>query len=208
VFGKSDARTPAVDPVEMTVVLHRLHAGLRFAPMNELTPAVFLDRDGTLMHDTGYVGDPASVQIYPGVSEALATLKAAGFKTIIVTNQSGIPRGYFTEEDFQKVQARFEELIGPGLIDAVYYCAEHPDHATERRKPGPGMLREGARDHAIDLTRSWMIGDRAGDVEAGVRAGVRSILVRTGEGAGADGSGAAHVAESFVEAVNFIIQKT
>ena len=175
--------------------------------MNELTPAVFLDRDGTLMHDTGYVGDPALVKIYPGVSEALGRLRAAGFKTIIVTNQSGIPRGYFTEADFHAVQARFETLIGPGLIDAVHYCAEHPDHATERRKPGPGMLLEGARDHGIDLARSWMIGDRAGDVEAGVRAGVRSILVRTGEGAKADGSGAAYVAESFVEAVDFILRK-
>lgn len=174
--------------------------------MNELTPAVFLDRDGTLMHDTGYVGDPGHVRIFDGVSEALTRLKAAGFKTIIVTNQSGIPRGYFTEADFHSVQQRFEELIRPAVIDAVYYCAEHPDHATDRRKPGPGMLLEGARDHAIDMARSWMIGDRAGDVEAGVRAGVRSILVRTGEGAGADGSSAAHVAESLVEAVDFIIQ--
>ena len=176
--------------------------------MNELTPAVFLDRDGTLMHDTGYVGDPEQVCVFAGVPEALVRLKAAGFKTIIVTNQSGIPRGRFTDADFHAVQARFETLIGPGLIDAVYYCADHPDTATERRKPGPGMLLEGARDHAIDMARSWMIGDRAGDVEAGVRAGVRSILVRTGEGAGADGSGAAHIAESFVEAVDFIIQNT
>ena len=76
--------------------------------MNQLTPAVFLDRDGTLMHDTGYVGDPALVEVYPGVSEALGRLKSAGFKTIIVTNQSGIPRGYFTDADFHQVQARFE----------------------------------------------------------------------------------------------------
>ena len=157
------------------------------------------------MHDTGYVGDPALVEIFPGVPEALARLKAAGFKTIIVTNQSGIPRGYFTDEDFHKVQARFEELIGPGLIDAVYYCAEHPDRASEWRKPGPGMLLEGARAHGIDLAHSWMIGDRSGDVEAGVRAGVRSILVRTGEGAAAKGAGAKMVAEDFVEAVDFIL---
>ncbi len=173
--------------------------------MNALSPAVFLDRDGTLMDDTGYVGDPAHVRVFDGVPEALARLKAAGFKTIIVTNQSGIPRGYFTEEDFHKVQARFEELIGPGLIDAVYFCAEHPDHASERRKPGPGMLLEGARDHGIDLARSWMIGDRAGDAEAGVRAGVRSILVRTGEGADAKSEGAEIVTEDFAEAVGFIL---
>ena len=170
-----------------------------------LTPAVFLDRDGTLMHDTGYVGDPALVKIYPGVPGGLARLKARGFKTVIVTNQSGIARGYFTEADFHKVQARFEELIGPGLIDAVYYCAEHPDTASERRKPGPGMLLEAAREHGLDLARSWMIGDRAGDVEAGVRAGVRAILVRTGEGAAADGAGAVHVAADFAGAVDHIL---
>ena len=174
--------------------------------MNHLTPAVFLDRDGTLMHDTGYVGDPALVEVYPGVPEALARLKAAGFKIIIVTNQSGIPRGHFTEADFHKVHARFVELIGPGLIDAMYYCADHPDTATDRRKPGPGMLLEGARDHAIDMARSWMIGDRAGDIEAGVRAGVRSILVRTGEGASAKNHGAGFVADDIVSAVDFILQ--
>ena len=180
---------------------------VRYAPTMPLplTPAVFLDRDGTLMHDTGYVGDPRLVEIYPGVPVALARLKARGFKTVIVTNQSGIPRGYFTDADFQKVQARFVELIGPGLIDAVYYCADHPDTATERRKPGPGMLLEAARDHGLDLARSWMVGDRAADVEAGVRAGVSAILVRTGEGAAADGARAACVAEDFAGAVDFIL---
>ena len=88
----------------------------------------------------------------------------------------------------------------------MYYCAEHPDHATDRRKPGPGMLLEGARAHGIDLAQSWMVGDRAGDVEAGVRAGVRAILVRTGEGAQADGAGAEFVAEDFAGAVDFILQ--
>ena len=175
--------------------------------MSDQTPAVFLDRDGTLMHDTGYVGDPALVEVYPGVPAALARLKARGFKTVIVTNQSGIARGHFAEADFHKVQARFEELIGPGLIDGVYFCADHPDAATERRKPGPGMLLEAARDQGIDLARSWMIGDRAGDVEAGVRAGVRAILVRTGEGVAAESAGAVFVAADFVEAAEFILKQ-
>ena len=173
--------------------------------MTTLTPAVFLDRDGTLMHDSGYVGDPALVEVYPGVPGALARLKVRGFMTVIVTNQSGIPRGHFTEEDFYKVQARFEELIGPGLIDAMYFCADHPEAATERRKPGPGMLLEAARDHGLDLARSWMIGDRAGDLEAGVRAGVRAILVRTGEGSGAKSDRAEFVADDFVAAVDFLL---
>ncbi len=178
-----------------------------FARMEIPTPAVFLDRDGTLMHDTGYVGDPAHVRIYPSVPDALARLKAHGFKTVIVTNQSGIARGHFSDEDFHAVQARFDELIGPGLIDALYYCADHPDRATERRKPGPGMLLEAARELALDLARSWMIGDRAGDLEAGVRAGVRAILVRTGEGAKADGARAEFIAADVAEAVDFILKQ-
>ena len=157
------------------------------------------------MHDTGYVGDPAQVCVYAGVPEALARLKARGFLTVIVTNQSGIARGHFTEADFHAVQARFMELVGPGLIDAMYYCADHPDAATERRKPGPGMLLDAARDHGIDLAQSWMIGDRGGDVEAGRRAGVRSILVRTGEGMNADRVGAVFVAADLEEAVEFIL---
>jgi histidinol-phosphate phosphatase family protein len=170
-----------------------------------LLPAVFLDRDGTLMHDTGYVSDPAHVELFPGVREGLAALKQRGFRRVIVTNQSGIGRGYFTVADYEAVQARFLELLGPGLIDATYMCAEHPDTASERRKPGPGMLLEGARDLGIDLTRSWMIGDRGGDLEAGHRAGARSILVRTGEGTAASTAGADHVAETFAEAVRHIL---
>ena len=170
-------------------------------------PAVFLDRDGTLMHDPGYLSDPALVAPFPGVAADLARLRAAGFKTVIVTNQSGIGRGYFTEEDFAQVQARFLELLGPGLIDATYYCAEHPDTATERRKPGPGMLLEAARDLNLDLTRSWMVGDRSGDLEAGRRAGCRSILVETGEAATvADRSAAVFVAKDFASATEFILK--
>jgi D-glycero-D-manno-heptose 1,7-bisphosphate phosphatase len=169
-------------------------------------PAVFLDRDGTLMHDTGYVGDPADVQLFDGVREALAALKARGFRTVIVTNQSGIARGKFTLADYHAVAARLLELLGPGLIDATYFCAEHPDTASDRRKPGPGMLLEAARDLDLDLARSWMIGDRSSDLEAGRRAGARSIFVQTGEGATTDSSGAAFVAKDFASAASFILR--
>ena len=171
------------------------------------TPAAFLDRDGTLMEDLGYMGDPAQVRLYDGVRDGLAALKARGFRTIIVTNQSGIARGFFTLAQFHAVHARFLELLGPGLIDATYFCADHPDTASERRKPGPGMLLEAARDHDLDLPRSWMIGDRAGDLEAGRRAGARAILVRTGEGATAEASGAAFVAKDFASAVQFVVRQ-
>jgi D-glycero-D-manno-heptose 1,7-bisphosphate phosphatase len=160
------------------------------------------------MHDSGYVGDPSNVRLFDGVAPALARLKKRGFLTIIVTNQSGIARGYFAEADFRAVQARFEELAGPGLIDAVYFCAEHPENASERRKPGAGMLLEAARDLGIDLASSWMVGDRSADIEAGRRAGCRSILVRTGEGASAASTGAVHAAATFVEAVDFILGET
>lgn len=168
--------------------------------------AVFLDRDGTLMDDAGYISDPAQVRVYEGVREALAALKAGGFRTVIVTNQSGIGRGFFTVDQFHAVQARLLELLGPGLIDATYFCADHPDTATARRKPGPGMLLEGARDHDLDLARSWIVGDRAADLEAGLRGGVRSILVRTGEGATTDASGAVFVAKDFASAADFILR--
>lgn len=176
--------------------------------MSTLRPAVFLDRDGTLMDDPGYVGDPALVRLLPGVAAALARLRARGFKTVIVTNQSGIGRGYFTEADFTRVNDRLLELLGADAIDATYFCADHPDTATARRKPEPGMLLEAARDLALDLASSWMIGDRAGDIEAGRRAGVRSILVLTGEGARADASGAAFVANDLVAAVDFILKQS
>src|SRR5688500_3115772 len=155
-----------------------------------LSPAVFLERDGTLIEDTGYIRDPLAVRLFPDVAEGLATLRAHGFKTVIVTNQSGIGRGYFTEADYRAVHGRLVELLAPGAIDAVYFCAEHPDTASERRKPGPGMLLEAAADLSLDLSRSWMIGDRVGDIEAGRRAGCRTILLRTGEGMKADASGA------------------
>lgn len=158
------------------------------------------------MDDCGYVGDPAHVRLCNGVPEALAKLKAHGFLNVIVTNQSGIARGYFTLEDFHTVQQRFLELIGPGLIDATYLCADHPDAATDRRKPAPGMLLEAARDLGIDLARSWMVGDRAGDLEAGQRAGARPILVLTGEGVRADPTRAVFVAKDFADAAAFILK--
>ncbi len=170
-----------------------------------MKPAVFLDRDGTLMEDTGYVRDPAHVRLCAGVREGLAALQARGFCTVIVTNQSGIGRGYFTVADYEAVHGRFLELLGPGLIDATYMCPEHPDTASARRKPGPGMLLEAAHDLGLDLEHSWMVGDRAGDLEAACRAGVQPILVLTGEGAGTDARTARHVAPDFSAAAAFIL---
>jgi D-glycero-D-manno-heptose 1,7-bisphosphate phosphatase len=145
--------------------------------------AVFFDRDGTLMEDAHYCGDPAQVKVFPGVPEALRKLKEAGFRTIVVTNQSGIGRGLITEAEYHAVEAEFVRQIGEGLLDAAYFCPDVPGVPSTRRKPEPGMLLEAAADFHIDLARSYLIGDKSADIECGRRAGTLTILVQTGYGA-------------------------
>jgi D-glycero-D-manno-heptose 1,7-bisphosphate phosphatase len=148
--------------------------------------AVFFDRDGTLMEEAHYCGDPRQVQVYAGIPAALRSLKEAGFRTFIVTNQSGIGRGLISEADYRAVQAELISQIGEGLIDASYFCPDAPGTASTRRKPEPGMLLEAAAEFDIDLARSYTIGDKAADVECGRRAGTKTILVLTGYGADQD----------------------
>ena len=168
--------------------------------------AIFLDRDGTLMKDVGYCSNPGDVELLEDVGKLLPKLKEAGFRLIIVTNQSGIGRRYFTEKDFWSVQRELEKRLGPGVIDATYFCADTPQNASERRKPNPGMLLEAARDLGIDLERSYMVGDQASDATAGIRAGVRAtILFSTNAASGPIESGATLVAENFREVVDFIL---
>ncbi len=148
-----------------------------------MSPAVFFDRDGALMEEVHYCKDPALVRVYPGVPEALARLRTAGFRIFVISNQSGIGRGLMTDAEYQAVQAEFLRQIGPNLIDASYYCPHAPDAACDCRKPATGMVLRAAREHEIDLAASVFVGDREADVECGRRAGMRSILVRTGYGA-------------------------
>ena len=144
---------------------------------------MYLDRDGTLMEEVHYCADPARVRVFADAPAALARLKERGYFLVMATNQSGIGRGYFTEEDFRRVQAECLRQLGAGVLDACYHCPEAPGGASNRRKPAPGMLLDGARDHRLDLARSYMIGDHGTDVECGRRAGVAaSILVLTGKG--------------------------
>jgi D-glycero-D-manno-heptose 1,7-bisphosphate phosphatase len=138
--------------------------------------AVFLDRDGTLMQDPGYPSKPEQVRLLAGVKEGLASLRSAGFKLVIVTNQSGIGRGFFTETDFWAVHARLETLLGEALISTTYFCPDHPEKASDRRKPAPGMILEAARDLDVSLGASFMIGDKESDVEAGLNAGVKACV--------------------------------
>jgi D-glycero-D-manno-heptose 1,7-bisphosphate phosphatase len=146
--------------------------------------AVFFDRDGTLMEEAHYCGDPAKVRIYPGVPGALARLKQEGFGVFVISNQSGIGRGIITGEQYRAVQAEFLRQIGPGLVDASYYCPDAPGAPSACRKPEPGMVLRAAAEHEVDLAASFFVGDREADVECGRRAGTRTILVRTGYGAG------------------------
>ena len=166
--------------------------------------AVFLDRDGTLMEEVDYCNDPRRVRVFPGVVGALQRLRHAGWLTVVVTNQSGLAKGRITPEQYAAVNVEFLRQVSGG-IDAVYFCPDHPENPTPRRKPGIGMLEEAAREHGIDLARCWMIGDKAIDVECGRRAGCRTVLVRTGYGAALEGTGADFVHEDFVAASDMIL---
>ena len=172
---------------------------------NALSPAVFIDRDGTIMEDTDYCSDPKNVRILPGVLEALRRLKSRGFKIVVITNQSGIGRGLFTLDQYRAVEAEVLRQLGDGLVDATYYCPDAPGEYSECRKPAPGMIVRATRDHQIDLPRSCLNGDKEIDVECGRNAGVRAIRVRTGNHRDVTGSNADWVADDVPAAVQIIL---
>lgn len=128
------------------------------------------------MVDPGYPSKPEQVHLLDDVKEGLASLQSAGFKLVIITNQSGIGRGFFGETDFWAVQARLESLLGQNLIAATYFCPDHPAEASNRRKPASGMLFEAANDLDLNISASFMIGDKASDIEAGLNAGVQAAI--------------------------------
>ena len=148
--------------------------------------AVFLDRDGTLIEDRDYLSRPEDMVIFAGVPDALRRLSKAGFKLIIVTNQSGIGRGYFTLADVENVHRHLiTELERKGVrFEKIYVAPEAPDQASRGRKPSPQFLFDAAAEFDLDLQQSYMVGDKLIDLACGWNAGVkRSILVRTGYGA-------------------------
>jgi len=166
--------------------------------------AVFFDRDGTLMEEVHYCGDPARVRVLPGVSEALRQLKEAGFRTFVITNQSGIGRGLITEAQYHAVQEELLRQIGAGAIDATYFCPDPPAAPSTRRKPEPGMVLEAAAAYDIDLASSYFIGDKSTDIECGRRAGTRTILVLTGYPAEPD-SHPDFTADDMTQAVQIVL---
>lgn len=181
-----------------------IHAGV---------PAVFLDRDDTLIAcravtSDGDLGDPALVRLLPGVREGLNAMKRAGFFLGVVSNQGGVARGKYGLDQVDACNQRLNELVG-GVIDAFRFCPYHPlgvvcGLSTEHswRKPAPGMILDLAGTHGLDLARSWMVGDAERDVQAGLSAGCRSILVRAG---GGEPTRAAVVAPDFSSAVEHIL---
>jgi D-glycero-D-manno-heptose 1,7-bisphosphate phosphatase len=173
-----------------------------------LSIAVFIDRDGTIMEDCVYCSDPKNVRIFPGVPEALRRLKSNGFKLIIITNQSGIGRGLFTIEQYRAVEAEVGRQLGDGLIEATYFCPDVPGQPSTCRKPAPGMVVKATREHRIDLSRSFLIGDSEIDVECAHNAGVRGIRVRTGLQRDTTGSMANWVADDLPTAVEIILNRT
>lgn len=150
-------------------------------------PAVFLDRDGTIIEEREYLADPAGVALLPGTAEGLRHLARAGFALVVVTNQSGIARGMFDENDFQRVQQRLEQLLDDEdiVLDGVYFCPHHPVHSgpCECRKPGTLLFRRAAEELGLDFTRSVFAGDRLRDVLPALALGGRPVLVQTGYGA-------------------------
>jgi D,D-heptose 1,7-bisphosphate phosphatase len=159
------------------------------------------------MHDADYCSRPDQVQIFGGVTDALRQLKGAGYKIIVITNQSGIGRGFFTEKEYRAVEAELSRQLGNGLIDATYFCPDVPGQPSECRKPAPGMVLQAAREHDLDLTGSFLIGDKEIDAECAHNAGVRAIRVRTGFDTMTDGSCADWVAEDLPAAAKIILNE-
>lgn len=158
---------------------------------NNLQSAIFIDRDGTINEDTGYVSSPDDLIIYPWAAEAVRLVNESGMKAIVITNQSGVARSLYTERTLGAIHDRMTRELSRGgaRIDGIYYCPHHPEigdeiyrKRCECRKPRPGMLIDAARDHHIDLASSYVIGDKASDMNLAAEVGARGALVLTGYG--------------------------
>jgi len=148
--------------------------------------AVFLDRDGTIVEDPGFLHEPEKVKLLPGAAEAIRRLNTVDYRVVVVTNQSGIARGRYTVDDYEAVQRRLGELLAAhgARIDGAYFCPHHPQLSgpCDCRKPGLKLFREAAQAFDIDFSRSWWVGDRLSDVQPARLLGGQGILVTTGEG--------------------------
>ena len=181
--------------------------------------AVFVDRDGTINREVNYLSSPDQLELLPGTLEGLRRLRAAGFKLVVITNQAGVARGYFGEDDVRRIHHRLEEMLAAGEagVDAFYYCPHHPDgkggyrKVCPSRKPGTGMFERSAADLDIDFASSFVVGDNVTDLIPGEQLGCRTVLVRTGYGqsmldkGALDGLNVSHVAADLLDAANWIV---
>jgi D-glycero-D-manno-heptose 1,7-bisphosphate phosphatase len=158
-----------------------------------LKPAVFLDRDGTLAFEVGYINHLSRFKLYPFAVDAVRLVNRAGLLAVVVTNQAGVARGYFPESMIHVVHAHLVAAVesGGARLDGIYYCPHHPTAGEppyrqdcDCRKPRPGLVRRAAAELGIDLARSWVVGDRPGDLELAWKVGARGALVKTGYGRG------------------------
>jgi D-glycero-D-manno-heptose 1,7-bisphosphate phosphatase len=181
-------------------------------------PAVFLDRDGTLIEERGYIDRLDLLSVFPWTADAIRLIRRAGFAAVVITNQSAIARGIIDEPFLLEVHRRLDARLGDAPIDRYYYCPHFPDARDERyrmtcrcRKPGPGLIEQACRDMDLDPARSYMVGDRWLDVACGRAAGTGALLVRTGHGAHEeasppDGTRADGILNNLMEAVGWILR--
>jgi len=146
--------------------------------------AIFIDRDGTIIKDKGYITDVSFVELIPGSAQAINGFHSLGFIVVLVTNQSAVGRGYITENELVEIHKRTKQLLSQegSFLDAIYVCPHHPDEECSCRKPKPGLVRKACKDFNIDITKSYIIGDQKADIELGEKEGISSILVLTGYG--------------------------
>ena len=187
-----------------------------------MRPAFFLDRDGTVTREVGYVNHTSRLELLPHSAQAIRMARAAGYICVLVTNQAGVARGYFPESMIAEVHERLAQLLAAEetRLDGIYYCPHHPSAGEppyrsdcECRKPRPGMLLTAARDLEIDMAASIMVGDKISDVELGQSQGARGILVRTGYGRGEEAhqrqgwtTTPDHVADDLLDAVTWVLE--
>lgn len=182
--------------------------------------AVFLDRDGTIVHEVNYLCRPEDTELLPGAGQAIAELRRAGFAVVVISNQSGVARGYFTLDDLAEVQDELSRQLAAhdASIDGWYNCVHHPKGEVDQfrsvcdcRKPEPGLILRAVKEMDLELTGSFMIGDRLRDVACGNAAGVTSILVRSGQDDGEpteDIQRPDYVAEDLAKAAQWILSRT
>ncbi len=180
--------------------------------------AVFLDRDGTIVEDVGYLHERDKIKFLPGASKAIKLLNENGFRVVVTTNQAGVARGYFTEETVREINRYIQESLAKerAFIDMVYYCPHHIEGIIEEyrkecyyRKPNPGMIEKAVREIGIDLENSFVIGDKISDIEAGRRAGCRTILLVEEDPPNNDKENAVisdHTAPDLYEAVKWLVE--